>query len=117
MPHSYSLGPLEKQVMNAIWNDHCETGKQVWEEVGKPNNIAYTTIMTIMNRLVTKGFLTKCKLNRKTYLYKSSQSKQQNLRSVINTTLDMWINTFGEEAVATFISEADRIAHQKKEKS
>lgn len=117
MSSSATLGPLEEQIMNVIWNEQCETGKQVWEKIGKSNNVAYTTIMTVMNRLVDKGYLSKSKLNGKTYVYKSLHSKQQKLRTVIKSTLDMWVNTFGEEAVATFIDEADRIAHQKKKKS
>lgn len=116
MNGTQSLGPLEEKIMSLIWDKSYTTGRQVWNDLKQERQIAYTTVMTIMNRLVNKGVLSKSKLNGKTYEYKPSESRQQTLKGAIQSTLNLLVERFGEEAVVAFMDEADSIAKQKKKK-
>lgn len=103
------LGPLEKSVMDVLWREREATVRTVWQELLTDRQIAYTTVMTIMSRLSAKGLLAR-KKHGKTYIYMLQASKEETLRSIVQKTLGYLIDRFGDEAVATFIDEADRLS-------
>ncbi len=65
-----SLGFLELEVMTVIWKVDQTTVREVLNLIEKKKPIAYTTIMTVMDNLYKKGFLTRKKV-KKTYYYSS----------------------------------------------
>jgi predicted transcriptional regulator len=65
------FGELELQVLNQFKKGSSLSLKQVHS---KFENAAYTTIQTVMNRLVKKGILTRTKEDR-VYLYSMAKSK------------------------------------------
>lgn len=116
MQKVFQLGPLEQEVMEIIWSRPTVTVREVFEVVKKKREIAYTTIMTIMNRLVTKGYLNQIRSG-KTYSYTPKKNQEQTLRSLVKQTLNTFINQFGEEAVAAFLDEADARQQKSPKKS
>jgi len=68
------LGPLELQVMNVVW----EVGRcSVRDVVDKlPSSLAYTTVMTTLDRLFKKGLLDREKEER-AFLYSPALSSQE----------------------------------------
>lgn len=53
------LGPTEARIMEIAWRTPDLTVKQVLFELGTGVHLAYTTVMTILNRLVEKELLTR----------------------------------------------------------
>lgn len=51
------LTPLELDIMKAIWRRRPITVRDVQESIRPTRKLAYTTVMTIMDRLYHKGFL------------------------------------------------------------
>jgi len=51
------LTPLELDIMKAVWNSAPITVRSVQEAIRPGRSLAYTTVMTIMDRLHNKGFL------------------------------------------------------------
>jgi predicted transcriptional regulator len=51
------LTPLELDIMKAVWRQPSITVREVREEIRPARNLAYTTVMTIMDRLYRKGCL------------------------------------------------------------
>jgi predicted transcriptional regulator len=51
------LGPLEQEVMEVVWDLEDATVRDVYERLAARRKIAYTTVMTTMSRLATKGYL------------------------------------------------------------
>jgi predicted transcriptional regulator len=49
------LGPLEKEIMDVLWTGGPGNVREVVSRMGR--NLAYTTVMTTLARLCTKGFL------------------------------------------------------------
>jgi predicted transcriptional regulator len=62
------LTPLELDIMKAVWRRPPITVRDVREAIRPSRKLAYTTVMTIMDRLYHKGFLTR-KLQARTHLY------------------------------------------------
>jgi predicted transcriptional regulator len=51
------LGELEAGVMDRLWEWRTATVRDVLEDLQKDRGIAYTTVMTVMDNLHTKGWL------------------------------------------------------------
>ncbi|MCE1178070.1 MAG: BlaI/MecI/CopY family transcriptional regulator [Micrococcales bacterium] len=67
------LGELERAVMDEVWQangeDACPISvRQVQGRLGDARPLAYTTVMTVMTRLLDKGLLTRTKHGR-AFLY------------------------------------------------
>jgi len=55
------FGKLETLLMEITWAHHPLTVKRALYFLNKNNNYAYTTVMTVMNRLTDKNYLTRKK--------------------------------------------------------
>lgn len=65
------LAPFELDCLNAIWPLGEASVRQVQEALASRRPRAYTTIMTILDRLAQKGIVTRRKAGR-AYLYRAS---------------------------------------------
>ena len=61
------LTPLELDIMKAVWRGTPITVREVQEAIRPGRLLAYTTVMTIMDRLYHKGFLTRTLRSRAHY--------------------------------------------------
>jgi len=61
-----ALGPLEITVMEILWAHGESNVHDVTQRLSRP--LAYTTVMTTLDRLYKKGLLERCKADR-AYLY------------------------------------------------
>src|SRR5438105_11479055 len=62
------LTPLELDIMKAVWRRAPITVRAVQASIRPSRKLAYTTVLTIMDRLYHKGFLTRT-LQGRTYSY------------------------------------------------
>ena len=53
------LGHLEKDLLNYLWENGEATGRQIFDAVSMRRKNAYHTILTVLNRMVKKGLLSK----------------------------------------------------------
>ena len=108
------LGELEKEIMDVVWESNLPvTVRSVYEKLKDKRKIAYTTVMTIMNRLVDKGLL-KRKTFGKAYLYKAAYSKDRFLIRVSRQIIKNFVSSFGNEAIAHFAQEAEKLDPRKR---
>ena len=105
------LGPLEKEIMEYLWENDRGTVRDVFKYVNTKRTVAYTTIMTIMNRLINKGFRKKEKTG-KAFIYTSKINKYQAVKNSIRSAIDSIVSQFGQEAVVAFISELDNLTDE-----
>ena len=68
------LGPLELTVMEILWAQGESNVRDVTQKVDRP--LAYTTVMTTLDRLFKKGFLTRRKAER-AFLYSPLFSRSE----------------------------------------
>jgi predicted transcriptional regulator len=78
-----ALGDLEREVMTQLWESAGPlTVRQVHELVAHERGLAYTTVMTVLDRLAKKGVVTRQKADR-AYLYTPAQTREEMTASVM----------------------------------
>jgi predicted transcriptional regulator len=72
-----ALGDLEREIMAQLW-DASEplTVRQVHERVSRDRELAYTTVMTVLDRLAKKGVVDQQRADR-AYRYAPAQSREE----------------------------------------
>ena len=73
-PLRAALGSLEREVMDVVW----EAGETTVREVQAvlPRRVAYTTVMTTLDRLFKKGFVARSRAGR-AFVYRALRTRQQ----------------------------------------
>jgi predicted transcriptional regulator len=79
--------PLELACLRALWRLEEANVRAVQEVVAQSRPLAYTTIMTVLDRLVRKGKLTRRKVGR-SFVYAASQSRDVLRRAALRELLD-----------------------------
>lgn len=69
-----SLGTLEARVMELLWARGESSVRDVFESIDRP--LAYTTVMTTLERLFKKGLLDRCKSGR-AFLYSPAMDREE----------------------------------------
>ncbi|MBQ4123300.1 BlaI/MecI/CopY family transcriptional regulator [bacterium] len=96
---AYTHGTLENEIMNAVWtmeengiNAKDISVSEVLEEINNNGNVrAYTTIKTVMDRLVDKNLLKRQKFGKK-FCYKSVESRAEMAATAINRLAGQFFN-------------------------
>ena len=85
------FGSLEAEIMPIMWRRGTATVKQVHREIVDWRDLAYTTVMTTMERLTEKGVLKREK-HGLAYIYTLACSREeyaaQAVRQIIDEVLD-----------------------------
>jgi predicted transcriptional regulator len=69
------LGELERAIMEVVWSAGGPvTGREVVDELARARPVAYTTVLTVMDRLISKGMLVKDRTG-KAHTYEAGQSR------------------------------------------
>jgi len=95
------LGPLEANVMESIWGSRKTpvTVREIYEALKKTKNLAYTTVMSTMDRLFEKNLLDR-KIEKGRgglyYVYWPAFEKQSFQKSAVREVLSSLIDNFGE---------------------
>ncbi len=83
-PHPRKLPPaLEMEVMKALWRLGTGTVGQVQEQMHNQKPLAYTTVMTMLDRLTRKGVVARAKQGR-SYRYAPVMHKDDALRLALD---------------------------------
>lgn len=108
------LGELESDIMETVWKiNEPVSVKFVLGTLQNKRKIAYTTVMTVMGRLVEKGLL-KRKTSGKAYVYQAAFSKDKFLTRVTRQIIKNFVSSFGDTAIAHFAQEVEKIPEQKR---
>jgi predicted transcriptional regulator len=81
-------GQLETEILGCLW-DRPEglTSQQILALLGD-DNLAITTVLTVLSRLSGKGLVGREQASGRTFLFKSTSSREQNTASVILAALE-----------------------------
>ncbi len=79
------FGELEGAVMEIVWENHPISVKRALYLLKK--DFAYTTIMTVMNRLTAKGLLSRIKKGH-SFVYEPAVSRVDFLKFAVNFVVD-----------------------------
>lgn len=104
-----ALGELEAEVMECLWklSSHVyrQTGasvQEVCETLNQKREIAYTTVMTTMDRLYKKGYLGREKVG-KAYIYTTVYTREKFQEALAKEVLEGVLDNFAEPVISTFV--------------
>lgn len=100
------LGPLESEVMEAVWRLGESTVRDVHAELAEQRDLAYTTIMTTMARLASKGLLAR-DTSGLAHRYRPTVSREEYARSTVTSVVDWLVDSFPEPAMSYFVDVID----------
>lgn len=84
------FGQLEAVIMDRVWNhgpDAAVTVRDIYDELTAERRIAYTTVMSTMDNLHTKGWLARERDGR-AYRYWATLSREQHTARLMHDALD-----------------------------
>lgn len=73
-PLAAALGSLERQVMEVVWEGTSVTVRDVHARLRRP--VAYTTVMTTLDRLFKKGFVARTRAGR-AFVYTAARTRAE----------------------------------------
>src|SRR3954451_23856798 len=97
------LGDLERDIMAQLWAaPEPLTVRQVCDRLSRERDLAYTTVMTVLDRLAKKGVVTQQRADR-AYRYAPAQTRAEMTASVMLDAL----NATGDQdaALAYFVGQ------------
>ena len=84
------IGSLEADILAVVWQYPSTTVRQVYETLRERRQIAYTTVMTVMNNLVKKHLLTQDK-TKIAYVYAPAIPGREVARTVLFSVVDRFL--------------------------
>jgi predicted transcriptional regulator len=97
--------PLELLCLKALWSLREGNVKDVQRIVNETRPLAYTTIMTVLERLLKKGKLERRKVGR-AFLYSPTADREEMRRVAIRELLDSFFDG-SEDEMLRFIGKSD----------
>lgn len=118
------LGGLEARIMEAVWQRGALTGNELCAALGPGAH--YKTVLTVANRLVGKGLLTREPAQGRAFRYRAAESREAFLDRVAGSVASGLVGDFGRPALArlvqvaeavdpTYLDELERLVRERKE--
>jgi predicted transcriptional regulator len=94
-PKHTTLTPQELEIMKLVWQRDSATVRDIYEALLEHRKIAYTTVMTMMKILETKGYLKKRRQNR-AFVYRPAHPMNQVIGGMLREFIDRVFNGSAE---------------------
>jgi BlaI family penicillinase repressor len=94
-PKHATLTPQELEIMKLVWLRESATVRDIYEALLDKRKIAYTTVMTMMKILETKGYLKKRRQDR-AFIYRPAHPKSQVIGGMLREFIDRVFNGSAE---------------------
>ncbi|MCC5946888.1 MAG: BlaI/MecI/CopY family transcriptional regulator [Nitriliruptoraceae bacterium] len=107
-PMENLLGPLEQEVMDVAWRLADATVRDVHDELAARRTIAYTTVMTTMARLASKGLLER-DTSGLAHRYRPAVSRDRYARSAVENVMTWLMERYPEPAAAYLADVVDGV--------
>lgn len=103
------LGELEQAIMEVLWRKGKATVREVHDALSKRRDLAYTTVMTVMTRLIDKKMLCRASQADGSFLYKPCLSQEEFSARASRTICAQLLKNFGSVAVAQFVNTLEKV--------
>jgi predicted transcriptional regulator len=109
------VGPLEYGCLSVVWRRGSASVGQVRADLnsrrGDRDELAYTTVMTVLARLHEKGILHRVKVGRG-YVYRPAVSEEELVERMGRREIEQLLSRYGDVAVAQFASAMRELSPQ-----
>jgi predicted transcriptional regulator len=100
--------PLELLCLNALWSLEQGSVKQVRQSIAATRALAYTTVMTVLDRLARRGLISRSKAGR-AFIYVPAISRDTLRRLALKEFLDSYFES-SQEQLLQFLHDEPRSA-------
>ena len=107
-PKQMSLGPLEAEILNIVWELSSATVKDVHDRIlaDPDRELAYTSVTTVLRRLTEKGWLA-CNKQGRAFYWRPLVTKQQAQVIQAHEQLHRFLAVGNPDIVAAFADSLD----------
>jgi predicted transcriptional regulator len=114
-PHPPPLHPLEREVMEQLWAQQPATGREVYAAINAAatRDRAYTTVMTVLGRLVDKGFVERERVGR-TDVYRPAVLRDTWVRARAEAEVAGLLQAYGDVALAQFARQVEGLDDERR---
>lgn len=113
-PIDHLLGELEAAIMRLMWARPAATVRDILGALAAGGRrLAYTTVMTVMGRLVGKGLLSR-ELTGKTHVYRAAVTHEEFLRGAAADQVQALVDEFGDLAIAQFLAQVTDLSPRRR---
>ncbi len=98
------LTDQELEIMKVVWELDKATVRDVYEKLRAHRQIAYTTVMTMMKILETKGHLKKTQ-DERAFVYRPTKPKQQVIRGMVREFIQRVFNGSAEPLLVHLVED------------
>jgi predicted transcriptional regulator len=103
-----SIGDLEAEVLDVLWRLDRGTVREVFEALrARGRRVQYTTVMTVMSRLVDRGILGR-ETSGVAYVYQPLRSREAVAESIIDEVVDRLLEGGVDTVIAHLIRRRPR---------
>jgi BlaI family transcriptional regulator, penicillinase repressor len=99
-----TLTDQELEIMKIVWDLEQATVRDVYEKLLEHRKIAYTTVMTMMKILETKGHLKRV-LQDRAYVYRPSRAKKQVISGMVQEFINRVFNGSAEPLLVHLVED------------
>lgn len=111
------LGPLEGRIMRPVWAGAVTEPFVVRDIQALMPELAYTTVMTTLNRLTDKGLLhIEARLRKQAHGYRSAGGPDEFLTRESREQVQRLFDRFGDAALAAFSERVDALEPDQRER-
>jgi BlaI family penicillinase repressor len=103
-PRKATLTDQELEIMKIVWSLDEATVRDVYEKLLEHRKIAYTTVMTLMKILETKGHLKKSSAER-AHVYRPTRPKQQVIGGMVREFVNRVFNGSAEPLLVHLVED------------
>jgi predicted transcriptional regulator len=108
-PHNLSLGPLETEILNIVWELESATVKDIHDKIlsNPDRELAYTSVTTVLTRLTQKGWL-RCDKQERSFIWHPLVSAAETRVIQAYEQLQQFLAVGNPDIVAAFADSLDR---------
>jgi predicted transcriptional regulator len=103
---STTLTGQELEIMKIVWQRGSVTVRDVYEDILEKRKVAYTTVMTMMKILETKGYLRKKQVDR-AHVYTPAQPERKVIGAMVRDFVNRVFNGSAEPLLVHLVEEHD----------
>jgi BlaI family transcriptional regulator, penicillinase repressor len=101
-----TLGTQELAIMKVVWRLKNASVREVHEALLARRPVAYTTVMTMMGTLETKGYLKKKTVDGRAYRYEPGVPEQRVVKAMVRDFVDRVFDGASASLVAHLVAES-----------
>src|SRR5687768_7964563 len=97
------LGDLQLRIMKVLWQRGEATVSDVLEEVAAPNDLAYTTVATMLRKMEARGLVAH-RIEGRSFIYRARLREQEVTRSIADHFVERLFEGSLTEVVSHLLS-------------